>query len=98
MFLSNSRYAKTAQIQMTLPDGTQISAVKLRAVPATPGHSTPITANDRLDIMAQRLYDDPTRHWHIGDANTALNVRELFVQWLEDDLAAQPITIFVPEN
>ena len=41
-------------------------------MPATPGDMTPITSNDRLDVMAERLYTDATRYWHIADANTAL--------------------------
>ena len=98
MFLSNSRYAKTPQISLTLPDGTQITAVKLRATPLTPGDVTPLNSNDRLDVMAERLYEDPTRFWHIADANTELDSRLLNSKWLEGDITAQPITINVPES
>jgi hypothetical protein len=98
MFLTNSRYAKTPQIQITLADGTQVSAVKLRAIPVSPGDSTPVTSNDRLDVMAQRLYEDATRYWHIGDANTELDTRDLLRHWLADDLTAQQLTILVPES
>ena len=97
MFLSNSRYATTPQVQWTLADGTQISAVKLRPLPATPGDATPLTSNDRLDVMAQRLYEDPTLFWHIADANTELDSRRLNRKWLESDVTAPPITINVPE-
>jgi hypothetical protein len=98
MFLPNSRYAKTPQLALTLPDGTQVSAVQLRTVPATPGDPTPITSNDRLDVMAERLYGDATRYWHIADANSALDANQLFFPWLDQDQNAQPLSILVPEN
>lgn len=98
MFLKTSRYAKTPQVQFTLPDGTQVAAVQLRAVPATPGNVTHIVSNDRLDVMAQRLYSDATRYWHIADANSALDSKRLFEQWLANDQNAQQLSILVPEN
>jgi nucleoid-associated protein YgaU len=98
MFLNTSRYAKTPTVQLTLADGTQVSAVQLRTVPAISGDVTPITSNDRLDIMAERFYGDATRYWHIADANSALDSRRLFVQWLVNDQNAQQLTILVPEN
>jgi nucleoid-associated protein YgaU len=98
MFLNTSRYAKTPTVQLTLADGTQVSAVQLRTVPTTSGDLTPITSNDRLDIIAERLYGDATRYWHIADANTALDSRRLFVQRLANDLNSQQLTILVPEN
>ncbi len=98
MFLNTSRYAKTPQLQQTLPDGTQIAAVKLRAIPITQGDPAPITSNDRLDIIAQRNYGDGTRYWHIADANTAVDSNRLLTQWLDGDQNAQQITILVPET
>ena len=98
MFLKTSRYANTKQVQLTLADGTQASAVQLRTVPVTPGDATAVTQNDRLDVMAERMYGDATRYWHIADANTALDSNELFVQWLENDVNAQPLSVVVPEN
>jgi hypothetical protein len=98
VFLKTSRYAKTPQVTLTLADGTQVTAVQLRAVPATSGAATAITSNDRLDIMAERNYGDAIRYWHIADANSALDSRRLFVHWLVDDANAQPLDIIVPEN
>ena len=97
MFLKTSRYANVPQVPITLPDGTQTAAVQLRPIPATAGDPTPVTANDRLDVMAYRAYGDGTRYWHIADANRALDSRRLFNQWLEDDNNAAPLTITVPE-
>ena len=97
MFLKTSRYADTPQVQVDLPDGTQAAAVELRTVPLTPGDPTLVTSNDRLDVMAQRLYGDATRYWHIADANSALLSTHLFDQWLADDQNAPPLVIAVPE-
>jgi hypothetical protein len=98
LFLPTSRYARTPQIQVTLDDGTQVSAVELRVVPATPGDLTAVTSNDRLDVIAQRMYADGTRYWHIADANTALESKHLLLQWLPNDQNAQPLRIRIPEN
>ncbi len=98
MFLKNSRYATTPQVQITLNGGTQVAAVQLRTVPATTGDPTLVTSNDRLDIMAERSYGDATRFWHIADANTALDANRLFVQWLENDQNAAQLSILVPEK
>jgi hypothetical protein len=98
MFLKTSRYATTATVQVTLPDGTQAAAVQLRMVPATAGVDTQVTSNDRLDVIAQRNYGDATRYWHIADANSALDSTDLFDQWLENDQNAQQLNIVVPEN
>jgi|UPI0003652322 hypothetical protein len=98
MFLKTSRYANTPQIQMALPDGTQINAVQLRTIPSTPGDLTPVTSNDRLDVIAYRMYSDATRYWHVADANSALDANDLLVQWLADDENAQQLSIVVPET
>jgi hypothetical protein len=98
LFLSTSRYARTPQIQVTLDDGTQVSAVELRVIPATPGDLTPVTSNERLDVIAQRMYADATRYWHIADANSALRANHLLVQWLPNDQNAQQLRIRIPEN
>lgn len=98
MFLNTSRYAKTPTVQLTLGDGTQVSAVKLRTIPATAGTPTLVTANDRLDIVADRNYGDATRYWHVTDANTELDGIDLLKHWLEGDQNAQQLSINVPQN
>lgn len=98
MFLNTSRYAKTPQVQVVQPDGTVVSAVQLRTIPPTAGDDTPITGNDRLDVMAERNYGDATRYWHIADANTELDAQRLFTQWLQNDPNAAQLVIEVPEK
>jgi len=49
-----------------------------------------VKENDSLHAIAQRLYDNPTMFWHIGDANTELQT---------GDLIGEPgRTIDVPEQ
>jgi hypothetical protein len=89
MFLDNSRYARIAQVEVPTADGA-VKAVKLRRLPATNGDPAVVKGNDRLDVMALRSYDDPTRFWHIADANTELKA---------GDLVAEPgRTILVPTS
>ncbi len=98
MFLKTSRYATTPQVQLTLADGSRVNAVQLRGVPATSGDLTDVTSNDRLDVMAARLYGDATRWWHVADANADPDSTRLFSQWLADDVNAPPPALIVPEN
>ena len=36
-----------------------------------------VQGHDRLDVICDRQYADPTRYWHIADANTELEANEL---------------------
>jgi hypothetical protein len=89
MFLDNSRYVRIAQVEVPTAGGT-VKAVKLRRLPTTDGEATMVKGNDRLDVMALRSYQDPTRFWHIADANTELRA---------GDLVAEPgRSILVPKS
>ena len=77
MFLESSRYASVGTIVARTRDGREVTAVKLRRLPAESGVSLTIVRTDRLDITARRRYGDPTRYWHIADANTELEAAEL---------------------
>ncbi len=77
MFLSNSRYAQVKQRPVTTKDGHTVKIVEVRRLPSPSGTPTVIKDHDRLDIMAQRQYKDPTRFWRIADANTELEARKL---------------------
>lgn len=98
MFLPSSRYANVAQCQVTLPDGSTVAAVKLRALPAITGEEASMTRDDRLDVIASQEYGDGTMFWHIADANTALYAPNLLTPWLADDPNAEQVTIEVPEQ
>jgi hypothetical protein len=77
MFLGNSRYAGLPTVVTTGRDGQDVAAVKLRVVPETTGKPTLTRSGDQLDVMADRLYRDGTRGWHIADANSELEANAL---------------------
>jgi hypothetical protein len=76
MFTKNSRYYKLKTISGTV-DGRKVLAVKLRRLPTTSGAALAIKDSDQLDVMSEQQYRDATRVWHIGDANTELEVGKL---------------------
>jgi hypothetical protein len=77
MFLPNSRYAKTPEVQAEDADGRIVKAVKRRGLPAVTGDPAQVQGQDKLDIIALRTYQDATMYWHIADANTELEAPEL---------------------
>ncbi len=76
MFLESSRYAKLKAITVKV-GGREAQGVVLRRLPYVPGVPMMVKDNDRLDIIAQTRYKDPTRFWHIADANTELQAGDL---------------------
>ncbi|NIS81339.1 MAG: hypothetical protein GTO14_14305 [Anaerolineales bacterium] len=90
MFLERSRYYKVQKAEIELKNGRTVKVVRLRRLPDVQGSATVVKENDRLDIYAQRHYNDPTRFWHIADANSELKA---------NDLVSKPgRTIEVPET
>jgi hypothetical protein len=77
VFLESSRYHRVRRDEAKARDGRVIKVVTLRRLPTVGGDPTTVKENDRLDIIAQRLYDDPTMFWHIADANTELQAGDL---------------------
>ncbi len=77
MFLDSSRYNKQKVVEGVTKDGRTVKVVTLRRPPAVSGKPTVVMGNDRLDIMAQRQYNNPTMFWHIADANTELQANDL---------------------
>ncbi|HMO47497.1 MAG TPA: hypothetical protein PKB14_15880 [Rubrivivax sp.] len=77
MFLPNSRYAKVATVTTRLATGEEVVALKLRRLTPATGEPRTVLAGDRLDIQAQQSYAEPTWFWHVADANTALDSRDL---------------------
>jgi hypothetical protein len=95
MFLANSRYFELKTVEAKDAKGRTVTAVTLRRLPFAPGTETVVKGNDRLDVMAQRKYSDPTKFWHIADANTELEANDLLDQ--RDHLKEARI-IDVPEK
>ena len=77
MFLKNSRYSGLKTVTTKDSKGRLVQAVKLRRLPETNGAEIVVNATSQLDIMSKKQYGDPTRFWHIADANTELKANEL---------------------
>jgi ABC-type amino acid transport substrate-binding protein len=77
MFLKNSRYYGLATVIVADRSGDAVTAVKLRRLPAVAGDPFTVQGHDRLDVICDTQYGDPTRYWHIADANTELEANEL---------------------
>jgi hypothetical protein len=77
VFLETSRYYHQRTTETTAGDGRPATAITLRRLPATKGTPATISSNDRLDIIAQRRYGNPTMFWHVADANSELQANEL---------------------
>jgi hypothetical protein len=80
MFLDNSRYFDLKTVEAEDSKGRKVTAVTLRRLPFVEGTPTLVKGHDRLDVMAQRRYSDPTQFWHIADANTELEANDLLKQ------------------
>jgi hypothetical protein len=78
-FLPNSRYFGLSTVTMRTAASFQAEAVKLRRLPAEAGDPRPLDQHDRLDILAQQLFSDGTRFWHIADANGEMEANALVV-------------------
>lgn len=98
MFLENSRYFNQPTMQRKLRDGRTVTLVQPRLLPSPEGVATSLQANDRLDILALRQYQDGTRFWHIADANSELDARVLTEK--QEVSAAAPLVpvILVPQK
>lgn len=80
-FAPNSRYYGIPTTTMTLPDGSQVSYLTRRFVPAPerfhPLQRHVVAEGDRLDGIATKYFNDPLLFWRICDANRALRPGEL---------------------
>ena len=77
MFLPNSRYHKVPTVETTTSTGETVTALKLRRLTPATGDPQMVQAGERLDLLAQARTGDATQFWHVADANTALDGREL---------------------
>ncbi len=95
MFLESSRYLNVKTVEAETNGGRKVRAVMLRRLPYVAGTPIVVKGNDRLDVMAQRKYSDPTRFWHIADANTELEANNLVKERAQEKEAR---VINVPEK
>lgn len=76
-FRENSRYYRQKRITVTDQKGQKVIALSLRLIPLTKGKERIVKQIERLDIISQQEYNDPTKFWHIADANTELDSTKL---------------------
>jgi nucleoid-associated protein YgaU len=77
MFLKNSRYFGLATVTATNRAGATVAAAVLRPLPSVAAAPVSIRAHDQLDALSEQRYGDPTRYWHIADANAELEAASL---------------------
>ncbi|MBI1868067.1 MAG: hypothetical protein HYS06_07220 [Methylocystis sp.] len=81
MFDHSSRYYALAVASFILPDGHEVSYVRRRFLPR--GDDAPLLAEiavapeERIDLVANRIYGDPLAFWRICDANDAMDPLEM---------------------
>lgn len=89
MFTPDSRYLNQPTYSITLPDGTQVTAV----VPVLP-NPVPIVGyysqagQQRLDLIAVQYLNAPTGFWRLCDSNNSM---------IAGSLAARPL-IGIPQG
>jgi len=83
VFASDSRYADQATYTVTLPGGTQVTAVVPVLPQAVPlaGYAQP-PGGERLDLVAVQYLNTSSGFWRLCDANNAM---------LAGALAARPL-------
>lgn len=77
MFDSKSRYYKVPNLTVTTTEGHSVTYKARRVLPSDEQQATTlgqitVTASDRLDLIAARIYGDPLKFWQICDANQAI--------------------------
>ena len=81
MFFKGSRYENVATDRITDAAGRVIPFKKVRFIPETPTRAAVIVnQGERLDHIAQRVYQDPEVFWRIADANLGLWPRDLVAE------------------
>jgi hypothetical protein len=78
-FLKSSRYFGLPTVTVEVA-GRRVTAVTLRRLAEPASKPYVVESHDRLDVIAQRDYQDGTRFWAIADANTELEAEQLTAQ------------------
>lgn len=80
-FPPTSRYALTPIATLVRADGTPVTYLKRRFVPAPENLALlqwhQVLQNERLDNIAAQYLGDPEQFWRLCDANRALRPEEL---------------------
>jgi hypothetical protein len=96
LFTRTSRYYGLPIEQLELPDGTLVSYVSRRFLPAPENFQTlqlhTVTQGERLDNIAATYLGDPTLYWRICDANGTMRPGDL------TDVPGQTLRITLPSG
>jgi len=80
-FGPESRYVGLPIRTLAAPDGTPVSYVARRFIPAPEAFTVlqryRVQQGDRVDVVAARLVGNPLSYWQLCDANLALEPAEL---------------------
>ena len=90
MFFKGSRYENVVTDSFTNAVGQLVRFKRVRFIPDTPAH-LPVIVNrgERLDHIANRVYQDPELFWRICDANFAMR---------PEDLVSEPVRVGEPSK
>lgn len=73
MFFPGSRYINQTPYQVTMPDGSVVTATRLPFPLANPVRGYfPRASGQRLDLIASHFLADATAFWQLCDANDAV--------------------------
>ena len=94
MFDRTSRYYSIETATMELAGGRRIRYKRRRFLPQAEDMQllveVPVTASDRLDLIAFRTLGEPDQYWRICDANNAMNPDSLL------DPGGAPVRVPIP--
>lgn len=95
-FPPTSRYALTPTTSLVRADGTVVTYLKRRLVPAPENLALlqwhRVAQNERLDNITARYLGDPEQFWRLCDANRALRPEKL------TETIGKPLRITLPEG
>ena len=77
MFVKSSRYYNQKVVTTTAGNSKKVKVITLRRLPDITGIPVVLKDNERLDIIAQKQYNNGTLFWHIADANSELESSSL---------------------
>jgi len=99
-----SRYAQTPVRTVTLSDGKVMDILENRPLPeaadptAAEARWVETERGERLDSVADRLWQDPTLYWYLMDATTCLQVSELESVEVDPAVPVAPAKLLLPEE
>jgi hypothetical protein len=91
VFFKGSRYENVGTDSITNAQGQTVLFKKVRFIPETPASAALVVGQgERLDQIAQNVYQDPELFWLICDANETMQ---------PDELVSEPgRTILIPPS